>query len=100
MRKRKPTHVKGQGNIFLDPPSPYWQLSYWNGWRKVRECASTTDHAEAVRMLQRKLGEIAVGRSADAERIRIATLLQLVVEDYRRHDRSDLLEAMQRVETF
>ncbi len=73
------------------------QISYWNGWRQVRESAGTTDHAEAVKTLQRKLGEIAVGKSAGAERVRISALLQLVVEDYRLHDRADLHEAEQRV---
>src|SRR5581483_12145537 len=100
MSKRSPKHVKGLGSVFLDPPSPYWQLSYWNGWRQIRESARTTDHSEAVKMLQRKLGEIAVGKSAGAERIKIGALLQLVIEDYRRHDRSDLLEATQRVENL
>lgn len=97
MRKRSAKRTKGQGAVFQDPPSPYWQLSYWNGWRQVRESARTSDHAEAVKTLQRKLGEIAVGKSAGAERIRIAALLQLLIEDYRRHDRADLCEAEQRV---
>jgi integrase len=97
MSKRAAKRTKGQGSVFLDPPSPYWQLSYWNGWRQVRESARTTDYAEAVKTLQRKLGEIAVGKSAGAERIRVAALLELLVEDYRRNDRADLQEAEQRV---
>lgn len=98
MRKRQAKPTKGQGSLFRDPRSPYWQISYWNGWRQVRESAGTTDRDEAVRILQRKLGEIATGKSAGAERIRIAALLQLFVEDHRRHDRSDLHEAEQRVQ--
>jgi integrase len=97
MSKRAAKRTKGQGGVFLDPPSPYWQLSYWNGWRQVRESARITDYAEAVKTLQRKLGEIAVGKSAGAERIRVAALLELLIEDYRRHDRADLQEAEQRV---
>jgi uncharacterized protein (UPF0335 family) len=89
--------VKGQGNVYLRPGSPYWQISYWNGWQQVRETSGTTDHAEAVRTLQRKLGELAVGKSAGAERIRVAALLQLVIDDYRRQDRADLCEAEQRI---
>ena len=100
MKKRSKKHVKGQGNIFQDPPSPCWQLSYWNGWRQVRESARTTDYSEALKLLQRRLGEIAVGKSAGAERIKVAALLKRVVEDYRRHDRADLLEVMQRVENL
>ncbi len=89
--------VKGQGNVFQRKRSALLQISYWNGWRQVRESAGTADHAEAVKTLQRKLGEIAVGKSAGAERVRISALLQLVVEDYRLHDRADLHEAEQRI---
>jgi hypothetical protein len=62
----------------------------------VRESAHTSDYAEAVKTLKRKLGEIAVGRSVGAERIRVSELLDLLIEDYRRHDRADLCEAEQR----
>ena len=96
-KKRSTARVKGQGSIFPGKRSPFWQLSYWNGWRQVRESSKTTDYAEAVKTLQRKLGEIAVGKSAGAEGIRVSALLQLLVEDYRRHDRADLAEAEQRV---
>ena len=65
--------------------------------RQIRESAGTTDDAEAVKMLQCRLGEVAVGKSAGAERVRISALLQLVVEDYRLHDRADLHEAEQRI---
>lgn len=94
---KRANRVKGQGNVYMRPGSPYWQITYWNGWQQERESAHTTDYAEAVKTLQRKLGEVAVGKSAGAERIRIAALLQLVVDDYRLHDRADLQEAEQRV---
>src|SRR3982751_3535503 len=96
-KKRVTKPTKGQGSVFLDPRSPYWQLSYWNGWHQGRESARSTDHAEAVKTLQRKRGEIAVGKFAGAERIRVAALVQLLIEDYRRQDRADLGEAEQRV---
>jgi integrase len=89
--------IKGQGNVFERNGSPFLQISYWNGWRQVRESAETTDHAEALKVLQRKLGEIASGKPTSAERINISALLQLLIEDYRRHDRADLCEAEQRV---
>lgn len=65
--------------MYLRPGSPYWQISYWNGWYQERESTHTTDYSEAVKTLQRKLGEVAVGKSAGAERIRIAALLQLLI---------------------
>lgn len=96
-KKGNKARVKGQGSIFARKGSPYLQISYWNGWRQVRESAETNDHAEAVKTLQRRLGEVASGKPASAERIKISALLQLLVEDYRRHDRADLCEAEQRV---
>jgi hypothetical protein len=53
--------------VFSREGSPLWQLSYWNGWRQVRESSGTTDYAEAIKILQRKLGEIAVTKPAGAE---------------------------------
>ncbi len=96
-RKRSAKRIKGQGSVFPDPKSPYWQISYWNGHRQIRQSSRTTDYAEAIKILQRKLGETVVGKYATVERVRIGALLQLVVDDYRRHDRADLGEAEQRV---
>jgi hypothetical protein len=98
--KRRVKRTKGQGNVFSDPRSPYWQLSYWNGKSQVRKSARTTDHAEAVKLLQRKLAENAGGKSACPERVYVAALLQLVVDDYRRNDRADLHETEQRVNSL
>lgn len=97
MSKRATNRVKGQGSVFRRRNSPSWHISFWNGWRQVRESARTADHAEAVKTLQRKLGDVAVGKSVGAERIRVSGLLELLIEDYRRHERADLHEAEQRV---
>ena len=63
-KRRAANRVKGQGNVFLRPRSPLWQISYRNGSRQVRESSGTADYAEAVKTLPRKLGEIALGKSA------------------------------------
>jgi integrase len=96
-KKRKVKHTKGQGTVFQDPRSPNYQLSYWNGWRQVRESAHTTDHKEALKTLRRKLSEVSTGKAAGVERICIAALLQLVIDDYRRNDKADLRETEQRI---
>jgi hypothetical protein len=97
MKKRPAKPTQAQGSLFKDERSPYWQFSYWNRWRQIRESSGTIDREEAVRVLQRKLGEIATGKAAGAERIRITALLQLFVEDHGRHDRADLHESEQHV---
>jgi hypothetical protein len=63
----------------------------------VRESSGTADYAEAIKILQRKLGEIAVTKPAGAEQIRIGALLQMAIDDYRRNDQADLRETEQRV---
>ena len=79
MSKRRAKRTKGHGSVFPDPRSPYLQISYWNGTRQVRESARMDDHTEAVKLLQRKLAEHVIGKSACPERIKLAALLQLVV---------------------
>ena len=97
MSRGKAKPVKGAGSLFTDERSPYLQLSYWNGWRQVRESSGTKDREEAQRILRRKLDQVSLCKSAGAERIRIAALLSLFIEDHRRQDRADLNEAQQRV---
>lgn len=97
--KRSIARVKGQGSLFKDPRSRYWQISYWNGWRQVRESAHTESRDEALATLQQRLAAVASGKGegAGAERIHVAALLNLLLDDYRRQDRSDLYQAELRV---
>jgi hypothetical protein len=44
---KRASPVKGQGNVYLRPGSPYWQISYWNGWRQERESTHRTDDARS-----------------------------------------------------
>jgi hypothetical protein len=92
MSKRRVKRTKGQGSVFLHPRSPYWQLSYWTGKCQVRESSHTRDHAKAVKVLQRKLADIAMGAAAGPEGVYVSALLDLVVDDYRRNDQADLHE--------
>jgi len=98
-RKKSGTRTKGQGNLFKDPRSPYWQLSYWNGWRQVRESARTEDRVEALAILRERLSSVRVfaGAGSAGERIKINGLFNLLLEDYRRNDRTDLYQAELRI---
>jgi integrase len=95
---RKPT--KGQGSLFRRSRSAYWQISYWNGWRQVRESAGTADRDQALQTLQQRLAEVTQrrGEGAGPERIKINALLTLLIEDYRRQDKADLYQAQLRIE--
>jgi integrase len=75
-------------------------MSYWNGWRQVRESARTADRKEALETLQQRLTEVAQrkGDGAGPERIKINALLTLLIEDYRRQDKADLYQVQLRVE--
>jgi len=96
-KRRNVKRTKGQGSVFTKPGTPYYHLSYWNGWRQKRESSRTTDHKEALAILQRKIAEVAAGKSAGVERVSISALLELVIDDYRRNDKSDLRETEQRI---
>lgn len=99
-QKRGTKRIKGQGNLFREARSPYWQMRYWNGWTEVRESARTADRKEALDMLQQRLLEVSRrrGEGAGPERIKIDALLTLLIEDYRRHDKADLYQAELRIE--
>lgn len=88
---------EGQGSLFLRKRAALCQISYWNGCSQVLQSPGTAQRAETLRTLKRKFRDIAVGKSAEAERVRISVLLDLVIEDYRFHDRADLQEAEQRI---
>jgi integrase len=98
-QKRATKRIKGQGGLFRGKRSSYWQMSYWNGWRQVRESARTADRKEALEILQRRLSEVAQrkGEGVGPERVKINALFTLLIEDYRRQDKADLYQAELRV---
>lgn len=63
----------------------------------TRATANTAPVITPARAAGKTMSMIAVGKSAGAERIQVAALLELLVEDYRRRDCADLHEAEQRV---
>jgi len=99
-QKRATKRTKGRGSLFRRNRSPFWQISYWNGWRQVRESCGSADGEQALQTLQQRLTEIAQrkGEGAGPERIKINALLTLLIEDYRRQDKADLYQAQLRIE--
>jgi integrase len=90
--EKSSVHIKGQGSLFKDARSPYWQMSYWNGWRQVRESARTADRREALELLNQKLSNLSLQKRGGVgpEQIKIETLLSLLIDEYRRQDKADL----------
>ena len=82
MAKRKGRH--GEGTVYRRPGSPYWWVKFHVNSAPVYESTKTKDKTEAKRYLRRRLGEVATREfvSLKAERLTIADLCQLVVENY------------------
>lgn len=89
--------AKGQGSIFKDKRSPYWQLRYWNGTNQIRESAHTTDRREALESLQQKLAAVAQHGGGPLE-VTVNLLLNLLLKDYREQDRASLYTVELRIE--
>ena len=89
--------AKGQGTVFRDKRSPYWQIRYWNGKHQIRESSHTKDRREALECLQQKLALMAQ-QGGGAHQVNINALLNLFLKDYRDQDRSSLYTTELRIE--
>src|SRR5712691_11887912 len=61
-----------------------WWLDYYHTGKRIRESSGTTDRAEARRLLQQRLGQIADGRfiGPAADRLTFDDLVQGLLSDY------------------
>jgi integrase len=73
--------TKGSGSI-RKRGRIFWITYYVNG-RAIAESAHTSDKEAASKLLQQRLGEVAAGRIVGPNKITIADVCRLVVEDYR-----------------
>src|SRR3979490_3271067 len=71
-----------------------WWLDYYHEGERVRESSGTTDRAEARRLLQQRLGQIADGRFVGpaADRVIFNNMVEDVLNDYRVNGRKSLGE--------
>ncbi len=76
-----------------------WWLDYYHNGKRIRESSGTTDRAEAQRLLQQRLGQIADGKFAGpaADRVTFEELAADFLNEYRANGRKTLREAMIRV---
>ena len=86
-----PKYRRGSGSIYKKR-SVYYIAYYTPDGKQVCESAKTTDKAEARRILQAHLGQLAEGRYVGpaAERVTFPDLEQLIMDDYRANGRQSL----------
>ena len=88
---------RGSGSIYKRGKT-YW-LHYYVDGNSVSESARTSDRAEARRILQAKIGQVAEGRYTGpaAERVTFEDLVQGLLNDYRANAKKTLKWAERRI---
>jgi integrase len=107
-KKRK--RDRGAGSIFQpewkDPKSgeykksPTWWIQYHYHGRKIRESAKSTNRNDAVRLLNRRMGEMGKGRliGPDAEKVTFENLATILENDYKTNSLKSLERAKDAIE--
>jgi integrase len=88
-----PKYRRGSGSVYLKRDWCY--IKYYVNGNAVTEATGTKNKAEARRILQARLGQIAEGRYVGpaAERVTFEELVEMILDDYRvngRKSRSDV----------
>src|ERR687886_669288 len=85
-----PKYKHGSGSVYRRGKT--WWLSYYANGNRVRESAHTADRAEARRLLQQRLGQIADGKFTGpaADRVTFEDLAEDFLNDYRTNGRKSL----------
>ncbi|HEV3112144.1 MAG TPA: site-specific integrase [Candidatus Binataceae bacterium] len=75
---------RGMGAVYQQPNSALWWIRYHHRGRKYRESSHSVNHADAVRLLKRRLGEISQGRlvGPDVEKTTFEVLASMIRADY------------------
>jgi len=103
-----PKHKHGSGTIYqrekVGPDGKRrilktWCLDYYYDGKRVRESSGTTDRAEARKLLQQRLGQVAEGRyfGPAADRVTFEDLAHDLLADYRVNNRRSLAEVKRRI---
>src|SRR2546426_6390308 len=92
-----PKYRRGSGSVSLKRGWCY--IKYYAGGKPVYEATRTRNKAEARRILQARLGQLAEGRYVGpaAERVTFEELAQMFLDDYRVNNRKTVLWAKRRV---
>lgn len=93
-----PRYKHGSGSVYKRGKT--WWVTYYVNGQQIWESAKTKDRAEARRILQAKLGQLAEGRYAgpEAERLTFDDLAAMLFTDYQVNGKKTLRETRIRVE--
>jgi integrase len=84
-KRERNRRTKGTGGIFQN--GSFWWIKFYPtpGGKPKFESSKSANREDAEKLLRKRLGEVAVGKkhSAQADRIRMDALFDLVVADYR-----------------
>jgi integrase len=77
--------ARGQGRVFQPKGSNNWHIEYWFRGKQLRESSGSPREADAVTLLNRRLGEMVSGRlvGPQMERTTFEELVKMLVDDYR-----------------
>src|SRR5262245_41326124 len=92
-----PTYRRGSGSVYLKRGWCY--VKYYANGKPVSEATGTKNKAEARRLLQARLGQLAEGRFVGpaAERVTFGDLSEMIFDDYRVNGRKTLAWVKRRV---
>src|SRR5437899_2913511 len=90
---------RGMGSIYRR--GRFWWIGYWRNGEPFYESSKSERKDDALRLLKQRQGEIVTGKFGGlaAERVTIAELLALVLQDYINNDRRSLDDLKTRMRT-
>src|SRR5215510_10429272 len=85
-----PKYRRGSGSVYKKRGVFY--IAYYASGKQICESTGTKDKAEARRILQSRLGQLAEGRYVGlaAERVTFEDLAEMIFDDYRVNNRKTL----------
>jgi integrase len=92
--------ARGQGRVFQKNGSKKWHIEYWCRGKQYREASGSYRESDAIKLLNRRLGEIGSGRflGPQVEKTTFEELGQMLVDDYRVNERKSLDRAKRSID--
>ena len=90
--------MRGQGSVYRQKGSRFWWIQYHRNGRPYRQSSNSDKKRVAEKLLQKKLGEIAIHNFIDptCDRILIRDLAESLIRDYTINGRKSLIDLKSR----